>query len=59
MVFEFQRLTVGFHHSDFSLVFSIELTLTLNIIFVLLSNRSTLSRIELSTPPMKLRQGIW
>ena len=31
MVFEFQRLTVGFYHSDFSLVFSIELTLTLNI----------------------------
>ena len=32
MVFEFQNLTAGFYHSDFSLVSSIELlTLTLSI----------------------------
>ena len=60
MVFEFQRLTVGFYHSDFSLVSSTELSDSLST-FVVLSSRSALSRIELSTPAiplMKFRQGI-
>ena len=61
MVFEFQRLTAGFYHSDFSLVSSIELSDSLST-FVVLSSRSVLSRIELSTPAIpliKFRQSIW
>ena len=62
MVFEFQTLTADFHHSDFSLVSSTELSDSHSQYSWYLSSRSTLSRIELSTsaiPLMKFRQGIW
>ena len=54
MVFEFQRLTAGFYHSDFSLVTSTELSDSHSQYSWYLSSRSALSRIELSTPAILL-----